>query len=104
MKPILTSALQGLKSEALQVGSDILQTQKPINEILRDRSIQVVDKLRDKAAEKIKQMSGTGAKNSIKGCLRSRCNQLKVVRDRVKKRKNLLKNKSVKKRIIDIFT
>lgn len=104
LKPILTSALQGLKNEALQVGSDILQTQKPINEILRDRSIQVVDKLRDKAAEKIKQMSGTGAKNSIKGCLKSRCKQLKVDRDRVKKRKNLLKNKSNKKRIIDIFT
>lgn len=104
LKPLLTSALQGLKSEALQVGSDILQTQKPINEILRDRSIQLVDKLRDKAAQKIKQMSGTGAKKSIKDRFTSPCKQLKVTRGRVKKRKKKLKNISNKKRIIDIFS
>lgn len=109
LKPLLTSALEGLKSEAIQTGSDILQG-KPINEIFRDRSIQIVDKLRDKATEKINKMSGAGIRkrpqNTIKGRLLNSnkqsitgCRQVKP-----KKRKNISKNKLNKKRILDIFT
>jgi hypothetical protein len=107
IRPLFTSALHGLKSEVLETGADIIRginIQKPLNEILRDRSVQVVDKLRDKATEKIKKMSGAGLKrrlqNSIKGCA---CKKLKqsLVKPR-RKKKNKIKQKP-KTRIIDIF-
>lgn len=103
LQPLITSALSGLKNEVLQTGSEILHG-KPISDALRDRSIQVIDKLRDKAAEKIKQMSGSGFKKSIKGCLRGCCKQSKTGRGKGRKRKRAPKNKADKKRIIDIFS
>jgi len=107
LSPLLSSALQGLKSGAIDAGTDFLRG-KPVNQIFRDTSIQMVDKLRDKAAEKIKQMSGSGiCKKSIKGRLQALCNQSKAIRKRstVKKRKpNISKKKTNKSRIIDIFT
>lgn len=107
LRPLLSSALQGLKNEALQTGADILNG-KPINKIFYDRSIEVVDKLRDKAAEKIKQMSGAGCRTrkTIKGCLTSCFKQSKRGSRQVKakKKKNIPINKSNKKRILDIFT
>jgi len=114
LKPLLSSALHTLKGEALQIGSDLINTQKPLKEIIRDRSLQVVDNLRDKAAEKIKQMSGSGIrvkKKSIKGQLKRSRKQSKPgsKHDKPKKRKNKnnRKNKNIisnKKRILDIFT
>lgn len=104
LRPLITSALSGLKTEVLQTGSEILQG-KPINDALRDRSIQVIDKLRDKAAEKIKQMAGSGFRKSIKGCLRGCCKQSKAGRGRgIKRKKRAPKTKTDKKRIIDIFS
>lgn len=107
LRPLLTSAFNGLKSEVLQTGADILHG-KPINEALRDRSIQVIDKLRDKATEKVKQMAGSGfrkrLKKSIKGCLRGSCKQSKPGRGTRRKRKKSPKKKGNKKRVIDIFS
>lgn len=100
LTPLLSSALQGLKSGAIEAGTDFLRG-KPANEIFRDTSIQMVDKLRDKAAEKIKQMSGSGkrVKKSIKGQMRRVCGQSKAI----SKRKTVKKRK-IKSRVIDIFT
>jgi len=68
----------------------------------------VVDNLRDKAAEKIKQMSGSGirVKKSIKGRLMSLRKQSKASskHGKPKKRKKQNNNISNKKRILDIFT
>lgn len=108
LKPLLSSALQGLKDEAMQTGAEILSG-KPIKEIFRDRTMQVVDKLGDKAKEKIKKMSGAGfrkrAQKIIKRCSTSSCKQSKADCRRVKTKpkKKVIKNKSNKNRILDIF-
>ena len=83
--------------------------QKPVNTILADRSIQLVDKLRDKATEKIKSMAGAGVKRKslqIKGGPQSKHSHLIGVRHPVKKKKqSIKKNKTHSKtRIIDIFS
>lgn len=64
LKPLLKSGASFVGREAVNTGADILQgiaNQKPIKQVLADRSIQVVDKIRDKTADKIKSMSGSGA-------------------------------------------
>lgn len=69
LKPALSSGLNFLKREAINTGADLingLSQQKPLNEVLRDRSFQIVDDLRDKATNKIKnkikEMTGSGCK------------------------------------------
>lgn len=109
LKPLLSSALHGLKNEVIQTGTEILNG-KPINEILRDKSLQVVDKLRDKASEKIKKMSGAGFRKRAQKIIKRRSSgstkqsRRDIRRVKAKQSKNILKNKTKYNRILDIFT
>ncbi len=65
LQPLLRSGASFVSKELMETGSDIvngISTQKPIKSILADRSIKIVDKIRDKAADKIKSMAGSGSK------------------------------------------
>ena len=117
LQPILRKGATFASKELIETGSDILSgmaNQKPVNAILADRSIQLVDKLRDKATEKIKSMAGAGLKRKssrIKGSPRSKRSHLIGVRHpakrkkKKKKKQTLKRNKSQSKsRVIDIFS
>lgn len=63
LKPAFSSGLKFLKKEAVNTGLDLISgvgQQKPLKDILRDRSINIIDKLRDKAASKVTDMTGSG--------------------------------------------
>lgn len=65
LRPIFKSGANILKNELTETGIDVLKginDQKPMNEILRDRTIKVVDNLRDASVSKIKKMTGSGIK------------------------------------------
>ncbi|HBK82591.1 MAG TPA: hypothetical protein DDZ41_03195 [Flavobacterium sp.] len=112
LQPILRKGATFASKELIETGSDILSgmaNQKPVNTIIADRSIQLVDKLRDKAAEKIKSMAGAGVKRKslqIKGSSPSKRSHLIGIRHPVKKKKqSIKKNKPHSKpRVIDIFS
>lgn len=55
--------------------------QKLVKEVLRDRSLKIVDDLRDKTAEKIKTMSGSG-------CKRKKVKKLKGIKRRSGQQQN----------------
>lgn len=59
IKPLLYSGLNYFKDEALDAGSQFLSGKNP-NDILREKGLAAVEKLRDKAAEKIQKMTGSG--------------------------------------------
>ncbi|HBK84196.1 MAG TPA: hypothetical protein DDZ41_11500 [Flavobacterium sp.] len=109
MKPVLSSGLKFLKKEAVNTGIDLMTgivQQKPVNQILRDRSLQIVDNLKDKATEKIKNMTGTGCKR--KRCMKKRQN---IKRNGVNRRQKAIKRKASAKiphsknyRVLDIFS
>lgn len=114
LKPLLKAGASFVGHEAIHTGSDILKgiaNQKPIKKVLADRSIQVVDKIRDKAASKINSMAGAGAKmvsrkrkKPINSKAVKKFHQFAAIR-RVKKKKNNNKlQKTVKTRILDIFS
>lgn len=68
LKPLFTSTIQFFRDEFLKTGSDLIHgiaEQKPMRDIIRDRSLEIVDKIRDKASDKIKAMSGSGMKRKI---------------------------------------
>lgn len=63
LQPMLKSGTNFLKTELSETGIDMLRginEQKPIKEILRNRSVKAVDNLRDKAINKINEMTGSG--------------------------------------------
>lgn len=123
--PLLEKGANFLKDELIETGADVLRninTQKPINDILRDRSVQVVDKLRNNAVDKINSMVGSGIKrrqgekikrkkcktktatrNTINRKIKSQKSQLQTLAIRVK-RSTKTKPKTKQNRILDIFT
>lgn len=117
LKPLIKSGVSFMGKEAVNTGVDILHgiaNQKPIKQVLKDRSLQVVDKIRDKASNKIKAMSGTGIDKKRRKIIKSRAalkryqlnTSLRAVQSKTIKKKNN-KNKSkknIKTRIIDIFS
>lgn len=80
IKPLLYSGLNYFKDEALDAGSQFLQGKNP-RDILREKGIAAVDKLREKAAEKINKMSGSGRKRKRSGktskCKKQKTNNIK---------------------------
>lgn len=123
LKPLLKSGASFVGREAVETGADILKgisNQKPLNQIITDRSLTVVDKIRDNVANKIKSMSGSGFrlkrklknKKAIKSSVAKKNPQFDVLRrpsvTKKRKTRNKLNNKKtikrVKSRIIDIFS
>lgn len=116
MQPLLKSGASHLSRELIETGSDILKgvgDNKPIKSILADRSIQIVDKIRDKAANKIKTMAGAGKKRKKKLNIKDICKkqrkqtaQLVGYRQPLKKKNTTKKNKTKLQphRILDIFS
>lgn len=112
LKPLFKSGLNYLKNETVQTGLDIIKginEQKPIKHILTDRSINIVDKIRDNAVQKIKNFRGSGkskTKTSKRKVIKGFKKQSKIhykkgnKHDKNKKIKN---KKSKQPRILDIF-
>lgn len=102
LKPVLSSGLKFLKKEALNTGVDLISgiaQQKPVKEILRDRSLQIVDDLKDKASMKIKNMTGGSCKRLKKGCLKLKCKGKGI-----KRKTTPIHSHSKKYRVLDIFS
>lgn len=122
LRPMLSSGLKFLKTEAINTGADLLSginNQKPIKEILRDRSLKIVDNMRDKAVNKINNMSGSGRlfhqlkkrKTSKNKCSRSKkCNKTINIRNIINRKKGIKRKRnngakhSKKLRVLDIFS
>lgn len=70
LKPFIASGLDILKEESIKTAGDIIlgiNQQKPINEILTDRGVEVIDKIRDTAVKKItRSMVGGKISSDIK--------------------------------------
>lgn len=112
LKPVLTRGLTFLKKEALNTGVDLisgLSQQKPMKEILRDRSFQIVDDLKDKASDKIKEkiqkMTGSGCKRRA-AVKRSLVKPMKRKRrgKGIKRMQKTGGSHSKKYRVLDIFS
>lgn len=119
LQPIFKSGANFLKKEITETGFDLIKginEQKPMNEILRDRSLKVVDNLRDATAAKIKKMTGSGRKrkhatssSAIKRkSKRSKHQSISTIkgdkRRAVKSKRNTTKKPKIKPRILDIFS
>lgn len=110
LQPILRKGASFASKELMETGADILNgvlTQKPLKTVIADRSINLVDKLRDKAAEKINKMAGAGKKRKlkskpIKDRPKKKCYHLVGNRQPSKKKKNIKTN--LKSRVLDIFS
>lgn len=112
LQPILKKGASFASRELIETGADILNgiaSQKPLKTIIADRSIQLVDKVRNNAADKIKKMAGAGSKRkysttskAIKGRTKKKC--VHLVGKRQPAKKKVTKNKNKIKRILDIFT
>lgn len=119
LQPLLKTGATYASKELLETGSDILNgiiNQKPLNNVLADRSIKIVDQIRDKTAEKIKKMAGAGRK-------RRRCDNKQHLskkaimkkehfvgfrhpeksKNNLVKRKNKINNSKNTERVLDIF-
>lgn len=115
LQPLLKKGANFLKDELIDTGADVLRnlnTERPIKEILRDRSVQVVDKLRDNAVNKINTMTG-GRRCKRKQEIALR----KSINKKTKREKSQMKTLAVRDkrsvpaavktrtpRILDIFT
>ena len=88
LKPLLYSGLNYFKDQALDAGSQFLSG-RPVNEILKEKGLQAVDKLRDKAAEKISKMSGAGRKKKRKSLKNKKKTKKtkKSIKSRVKRKR-----------------
>jgi hypothetical protein len=103
LQPILAPAGNIIANELVSTGADVLKgisQNKPIKEVLYNRSVNVVDRLRDKAVDKLKSMAGSGSRKRKqkpinKAAKRKRIHS-KVHVARVKK--------SQAPRILDIFS
>ncbi len=119
LQPILKKGAEYASKELLETGSDIISgiaDQKPIKDILVNRSLQTIDKIRDKASSKLKSMAGSGRKKR-KCNTKTKKNNVKKIKREVKrninhsvgslravKKKNVSKKKQTKPRILDIFS
>lgn len=115
LQPLLKKGASFASKELLETGSDILSgisSQTPIKTVLANRSINLVDKIRDKAAEKIKTMAGAGSKRKrnnkhINSNTKKKCNHFVSFSHSDKKEKSKKKNQKIKNkttRVLDIFT
>jgi hypothetical protein len=110
IKPLLKSGLNFLKDEALHTGADVLRgisDQKPLKDVLKNRGAEIVNKLRDKAVEKINKMGGSGRKRKNLKPIKGRSKKQKIQSDitrRTKRNKTKRKSSVKKGRILDIFT
>lgn len=120
LKPLLKSGAKFLGKEALTTGVDVIKgiaNQKPIKEVLTNRSLEVVDKIRDNTVNKIKSMRGSGIEKKRKYINRRASkndNQFKTNRvgvsskktqsKKIRKRKKSKAQSTVKTRILDIFS
>lgn len=114
LQPVLKSCGSYVASEMVDTGADILKgigQQKPMKTILKDRSMQIVDNLRDKAANKIKSMAGDGLKRKklantkpINTGSKKKLVQLVGHRRPTKKKKSNKNSKIKPARILDIFS
>jgi hypothetical protein len=103
IQPILSHGANFLTGELIDTGTDVLKglaQNKPIKDILLNKSVQVVNKLRDNAVNKIKTMAGAG--------IRKRKQKIINKRAKLKRPHSKSTAKRVKKprppRILDIFT
>lgn len=116
LRPMLSSGLKFLKTEAINTGADLLSginQQKPIKEILRDRSLNIVDNIRDKAVNKINNMSGSGRhlhQLKKKKTAKNKCSKainignIKNRKKGIKRKRNSSVKHSKKQRVLDIFS
>lgn len=103
LKPFIASGLDILKDESIKTASDILNgviNQKPVNEVLTDRGVEIVDKLRNTAVKKIKSMKGGGIEKPLKRKRKRESNQLLIRNNQERTLHNKTKRK---KPIEDIF-
>lgn len=116
LQPLLLQGANFVKDELIDTGAEVLRnlnTQKPIKQILRDKSVQVVDKLRNNAVDKINSMAGAGGKRKRKRGIMNGTLQ-KLINKNAKRAKCQMKtratrvsrscNNNNKARILDIFT
>lgn len=92
LKPYVASGLDVLKEESIRTAADVLvgiSNQKPMNEILADRGIEMVDKIRNTAVKKINTMSGGSLKKPLKRARASKIDQSKSIsnQDRTSRKK-----------------
>lgn len=80
LKPFIASGLDILKEESIKTAGDIIlgiSQQKPIKEVLADRSVELVDKIRNTAVKKIGTMTGGKISGSTKKALKRKKGQEK---------------------------
>jgi hypothetical protein len=104
LQPLLAPAGNFIANELVNTGADVLKgisQNKPIKTVLYDRSVNVVDRLRDKAVDKLKAMAGSG---------RSRKRKPKPINKAAKRKRIHSKvhaarvKKAQAPRILDIFS
>lgn len=71
LRPMFISGLSALKDQALTTGKNVIRdiwNQKPLNDILKDQTIDAMQGLADKAVNKVKRkmQGGSGRRKSIK--------------------------------------
>ena len=99
IKPLLYSGLKYFKDEALDAGSQFLSGKDP-NEILKEKGLAAVEKLREKAADKIVKMTGSGRKrkriSKPKACKKRKSNKKtsKHAKNTIKRRTHSKKDHS----------
>lgn len=119
LQPLLMKGANFVKDELIDTGADVLRnlnTEKPIKEILRDRSVQMVDRLRNNTVDKINTMVGSGGehrrnrkrkiafKKSINKKAKHKNSQTQALAVRVKRPNTADLPINKKQRILDIFT
>lgn len=116
LQPLLKKGATFASKELIENGTDILNgiaSQKPLNHIIADQSIKFMDKIRDKATNKIKTMAGAGKKRKlISESIKRKNKKLRqthsVAHHQPTQNKKLVKKKSkkqtIKTRVLDIFS
>lgn len=78
LKPYIASGLDILKEESIKTAADVLlgiTNQKPVKEVLANRGVEMVDKIRDNAVKKINLMSGGSLEKPLKRLKKMKSNQ-----------------------------
>lgn len=99
LQPLLKSGAKVMKKELISTGKEML-TGKPLPDIIRDRTVDVIDAVRDKVVNKVNNMTGSGRKR--KRVLKSINSSSKRRRITLGNKKRLLKQPPT--RVLDIFS
>jgi hypothetical protein len=106
LKPFIASGLDVLKEESIKTAADLIlgiSSQKPMKEILTDRSVEMVDRIRDTAVKKINTMAGGSLKKPLKRTIKRKLPQYEPDSDEESTQRTR-KNKKKKKVVhSDIF-